>query len=247
MRLLADLLPGDPAEGLAIEEVLLESARQDACETIRLWVNQRAVILGRSQSARAEVDEAQAQRLGIPILRRISGGGTVYHYPGNLNLSCFVHKRPALSDVSSVFRFFGNAITKALASLAPDLCFEDNGLYVNGLKVGGAAQARRGDAVLYHTTLLVQPSPVSMETLLLAMRAGYRSQVVASRPRRTTSMADHLGYLVSHEQVVEPVIDGLACSLNVNLDVGRLTPREAARAATLKTEKYGSVSWNRKL
>ena len=117
MRLLVHLKPIDPAVGLAIEEVLLDSVRQEGVETVRVWINEQAVILGRSQSIATEVDEAQARVLGIPVLRRISGGGTVYHYPGNLNVSAFIRTRPELSEVSSVFRFFGCLLSDALPHL----------------------------------------------------------------------------------------------------------------------------------
>lgn len=247
MRLLVDVTPIDPALGLAIEEALLNSARQDGCETIRIWINERAVILGRSQATAIEVDEAQARVLGIPILRRISGGGTVYHYPGNLNVSIVLRKRPELREVSSVFRFFGNVLTEALADLIPKLHSEDNGLYVDGMKVGGAAQAHQGGVLLYHTTLLVRSPLIPMEALLLAMRPGYRSEGIASRPRATTSLATHISRPLEPGEVVEPILDALASSLGVQLETGRLTLREEAYAAVLREEKYGSPAWNQKL
>ena len=246
MRLLVDLKPNDPVLGLAIEEVLLDSARQDGCETIRIWSNEQAVILGRSQSIAAEVDESQARVLGIPILRRISGGGTVYHYPGNLNVSIFLRKRPELSKVSAVFRFFGCLLAEALAVLTPELYSEDNGLYVGGMKVGGAAQAHRGSVFLYHTTLLIQPSPIPMEKLLLAMRSGYCSDGIASRPRLTTSLAEHVDRPIEPDEVVTPILDVLASALNVCLEPCRMTAEEVERACALQKEKYGSPKWNRK-
>lgn len=247
MRLLIDLKPIDPALGLAIEEVLLESVRQEGCETIRIWINERAVILGRSQSSAAEVDEAQARALGIPILRRVSGGGTVYHYPGNLNVSVFLRKRPELSEVSSVFQFFGALLTEALARLAPNLYHEDNGLYADGLKVGGAAQAHRGNVVLYHTTLLIQPSFIPMEKLLLAMRPGYCPGGISSHPRAATSLSEYLSRPVEASEVVGPIVDALASALSVRPGAGRLTRQEEAQATALREEKYGSPAWNRKL
>lgn len=247
MRLLVDLKPMDPALGLAIEEVILDSARRGGCETIRIWVNDRAVILGRSQSVGAEADEEQARELGIPILRRISGGGTVYHYPGNLNVSIVFRKRPELSEVSSVFRFFGHGLTEALAQLAPKLYTEDNGLYADGLKVGGAAQARRGDTILYHATLLLQPPRIPMEKLLLAMRSGYRSEGIASRSRLTTSLSELLARPVESSEVVGPIIDALASALSVCTETDRLAPQETTCATVLRDEKYGSPAWNRKL
>ena len=127
MRLLTDLAPMDPSLGLAIEEVLLDSVRTDGVESIRLWRNTKSIILGRSQSLAVEVEQGNAAKLGIPILRRISGGGTVYHYSGNLNISVFLQRRSDLSDVSTVFRFFGDTLCNALAFLSVDLHAQDNG------------------------------------------------------------------------------------------------------------------------
>jgi lipoate-protein ligase A len=247
MKLLVDLKPSEPALGLAVEEILLDSVRRWGWETIRVWINERAIILGRSQSLAAEVDETQVRLLGIPVLRRMSGGGTVYHYPGNLNVSIFLRKRPELSEVSSVFRFFGELLAEAFSRLVPTMCAEDNGLYVDGLKVGGAAQAHRGSAVLYHTTLLVRPSPIPMERLLLAMRPDYRSEGIASRPRPMTSLAECLSWPIEPQDAVRPVLDALASGLGVHLETGELTAEEATGAIALGKEKYGSPTWNQRL
>ena len=247
MRLLADLTPAAPAWGLAIEEVLLDSVRHDGVETIRIWRNSRSVILGRSQSLAAEVDEAGALAAGIPTLRRISGGGTVYHYPGNLNVSVFLRKRAGLSDVSSVFGFFGQLLCDALGHVSVDLRAEDNGLYIGDMKVGGAAQARRGIAMLYHTTLLVQPSSVPMASLLLAMRSGYRAEGIASRPRLTTTLSEHTSGPIEPRELVCPIVDALAYALGVEVVPGALTPQENARAINLQETKYGSPTWNARL
>ena len=247
MRLLADLTPSDPMLGLAIEEVLLESVRASRVETIRLWRNRRAVILGRSQSLAAEVDEARASKLEIPILRRISGGGTVYHYPGNLNVSVSMHKRAGFSDVSTIFASFGRLLSDALAVLSVDLHAQDNGLYIGDKKVGGAAQAHRGVAMLYHTTLLVQPSALPMETLLSAMRPGYCPEGIASRPRLTTTLSEQVARLIESDELVTPIVDALACALGEEIAVGDLTPQETQRANELVASKYGRAEWNAKL
>jgi len=247
MRLLVDLTPAAPALGLAIEEVLLDSVRTEGVETIRFWRNLRAVILGRSQSLSAEVDEAGALEEGIPILRRISGGGTVYHYPGNLNVSVFMSKRADLAEVACVFEFFGQLLCDALAFLSVDLHAENNGLYIGGMKVSGAAQAHRGVAMLYHTTLLVQPSSVPMDNLLLAMRPGYRAEGIASRPRLTTTLSEHVSRVIVPWELVSPIVDVLAYALGSEVKPGVLTPQEHQCAIELQETKYGSPTWNARL
>lgn len=248
MRLLVDLEPMEPALGLAIEEALLDSTRHTGGETMRMWVNRRAIIIGRSQSIAAEVDEAQAHTLGIPVLRRISGGGTVYHYPGNLNISLFLRKRRKLSSASAMFRLLGAVLTEALIELTPKLYSEDNGLYVDGLKVAGAAQAHRGAAILYHTTLLIQPPSIPMETLLLAMQPDYCSPTgIPSRPRAITSLSQHITRPIETNEVAALIINALASALGMRPKKGRLTASETAQATALSEGKYVSTAWNRRL
>ncbi len=245
MRLLIDLEPADPRRGLATDEALIESVRAGTPDALRLWVNDRSVIVGRSQAVGDEVDGAFAARNGIPILRRISGGGTVYHYPGNLNLSVVLRDGRAIGSVGEVFRFFGQTIAVALADVSPAVSFEENDLLLGAAKLGGAAQARRGDALLYHTTVLVRPGDVPMERILLAMRTGYRAAHVASRPRRTTSLGEGAGRDISIGFVAELLIPALSGALGTPLDPAGLEEDEIVRVDRLAKTKYNDPRWNR--
>lgn len=248
MRLLSDLHPCDPALGLALEDVLVDSARNDGLESVRIWRNRLSVIVGRSQSVEVEVDTKQAEALKCPILRRFSGGGTVLHYPGNLNISVAFRKRVGLSDVPSVFAFFGAALAEALAEIVPTLRCEENGLHVGDLKIGGAAQAHRGPAILYHTTLLVWPPVLPMEDLLLAMRFGYQCAGVPSRARSVTSLAEQLGSeSIELHPIAKRIENALASCLKVPLDLSGWTAQERMSAEVLAAEKYRSEAWNRRL
>jgi lipoate-protein ligase A len=247
MRLLIDLEPADPRRGLATDEALLESVRSGAEAAVRLWVNNRAVIVGRSQSVSDEVDGAFVVHSGIPVLRRISGGGTVYHYPGNLNVSIALRNGRRIGSVREAFRFFGGAIATALADVCPAISPDENDLLIGAAKVGGAAQARRGDALLYHTTLLVGPADIPMERLLLAMRPGYRPRRVASRPRRTVSLSEALGRDLPMERVAEALVTPLSASLAEPLVTRRLDSHEERRVRQLAETKYGDPRWNRSL
>jgi len=247
MRRLIGLDPADPRRGLAIDEALLEAAHGKGREAMRLWVNDRAVVVGRSQRVRDEVDLAFASRRNVPILRRVSGGGTVYHYPGNLNVSVVLDGGPGTGSVRETFRLFGEAIADALGRIQPAIVSEGNCLLLDGAKVGGAAQARRGDALLYHTTLLVRPADLPMEKLLLAMRPRYRPGRVPSRPCPTVSLEEAVGGDVSMEEVAARVVRTLSDLLGGPPREGRLTAAESARAERLAREKYGDEAWNRSI
>ncbi len=247
MRLLIDLDPADPRRGLAIDEALLESVRGEGQDAVRLWANDRAVIVGRSQSVSDEVDVGLAARSGVPVLRRISGGGTVYHYSGNLNVSIVLRDGRRIGSVGRTFRFLGGAIAAGLAGVCPTISSDENDLLIGETKVGGAAQARRGDALLYHTTLLVGRADISMERLLLAMSPEYRPRRVASRPRRTVSLSEAIGRDLSMERVAEILAPALSEALSEPLVARRLDDREERAVGWLVANKYGDPEWNRSL
>ena len=122
LRLIADLNPIDPAFGLALEEALLESVKNGGDDILRLWVNDRSVIIGRSQSAKNEVDLDFLRSQSIPVLRRLSGGGTVYHYQGNLNMSLFLKDGRNLGTLKETYATMGQAIVDALSRAGIDAC-----------------------------------------------------------------------------------------------------------------------------
>ncbi len=245
MRLLIELDPLDPRRGLATDEALLESARSGGEDTVRLWVNGRAVVVGRSQSVADEVDLDFSARSRIPVLRRISGGGAVYHYSGNLNVSVLLRNGRRTGSVRDAFRTFGAAIAGALSGICAEVSASENDLLIGSAKVGGAAQARRGDALLYHTALLVGPVDLPMERLLLALRPGYRPRSVPSRPRETISLSEASGRELPMAHVAEILIEALSAALLESSVEAPLSAEEEQRVGWLIAHKYGDPQWNR--
>lgn len=244
IRLISDLAPCVPAYGLALEEALFEAVRNGGNDTLRLWVNGRAVIIGRSQSIAAEVDQPQAKTLGVPILRRLSGGGTVYHYPGNLNVSLMLRDGRPLGGVKQAFRSCGEAIARSLGKLGCTITVRENSLSIGEKKIAGAAQARRGNALLYHTTLLVESDEIPMKQLLRAAHENYQPIGVPSRPHPTTTIAEATGHPLSLEETGRGIVVEFCRLLNSSADVGSLNVDEGKCAQKLATEKYESAEWN---
>jgi len=99
---------GDPFSNLALEEVLFLGLR---VSTLRIWSNQKSVIIGRAQLAEFETNLEYCRGAGIPIVRRFTAGGAVYNGPGNLNWSFFVPREENgmgsdLGDANRVFAAF---------------------------------------------------------------------------------------------------------------------------------------------
>ncbi len=244
MRLFVDLTPRDAARGLAVDEALLESARRRGEGAVRLWVSQRAVIVGRSQSVASECDVEVLRGLGIPVLRRISGGGAVVHYPGNLNVSVTLSDSRRLGRAERAFAWFGDSIAAGLRGLGADTGVGERMVVIAGRKISGAAQARRGDAVLVHGTLLVWPDVVDMNSILLAARASYAPLGTRSRSSVTTTLSDALGRTVSLVEAADAILRGLARDFPPPWDKGVMEPAEQALAEELETTRYRSREWN---
>ena len=243
LRLILDLDPTDPAFGLALEEALLESVKNGGDDILRLWVNDRSVIIGRSQSAKNEVDLDFLRSQSIPVLRRLSGGGTVYHYQGNLNMSLFLKDGRNLGTLKETYATIGRAIVDALSRVGIDAIVEGSVILVNRKKIAGAAQVRHGKSLLYHTTLLIYPSAIPMEDLLLAMQDPYKPAFVASNPRPVASLSQvSLG--VTLENLVRTLSGAIAQLLGQDVQEGKYTKEELEHASQLESEKYRRDEWN---
>ncbi|MCX6091575.1 MAG: lipoate--protein ligase family protein [Candidatus Bipolaricaulota bacterium] len=244
MRLFVDLTPRNAAFGLAVDEALLESARRGGEGAVRLWVSRRAVIVGRSQAVASECDLEAVRRLGIPVVRRISGGGAVIHYPGNLNVSVTLADGRRLGCAERAFVWFGASIAAGLRKLCVDIDERERMLVVADRKISGAAQARRGDALLVHGTVLVWPDAINMGSILMALRPGYAPLGTRSRPSATATLSDALGRPVSLFEAADAVLRGLADEFAQPWDEGLMEPAEEALADELETTRYRSREWN---
>ena len=155
-----DLSLPTPAENLALDEALLETAEaaDRPCETLRLWESDRpVVVVGRSSRLAEEVHVDVCRRLGVPVLRRVSGGAAVVAGPGCLMyaLVLSLERRPALRAIDQAHRTVLDTLAAALADSAPGLSRRGIcDLTLGGRKVSGNAVRVKRRHLLYHGTLL---------------------------------------------------------------------------------------------
>ncbi len=154
-----DLRSMDVYFNLAAEEYLLKHADADY---FLVWRDTPSVVIGRHQRLRAEVDTAFAREQGIGLARRYSGGGTVYHDAGNVNLT-FIE-----TSTSPDFRTYLNRTLDFLHSLGVPAVGDDRlSIYTNrGKKLSGSAQSVHKNRVLYHCTLLFDTDLFLLERVL---------------------------------------------------------------------------------
>ncbi len=202
-------LSDDPAANLALERELLARRTEDF---LLLYINRPSVIVGRNQSPAAEADTEYCRRLGIPVIQRISGGGTVYHDHGNINYS-FITARGTASLLDSHPH---QPIVDALAAMGVDAAVGPRGeLLTDGRKISGTASYVAGQRQLFHGTLLYD---TDLETMRLALRGNpeERGRRIASVPSETANLKP----LLPRFDTPRAFLDSLAALLAINCSAG---------------------------
>jgi lipoate---protein ligase len=168
---LIDLSFDDPAENLAMEEVLLDAAEAGLLpDTLRLWESPVPfVVLGTAQRYVEAVNDENCLADSVPVLRRCSAGGCVLQGPGSLNYSLFLTMEtfPEVRQLHGSYRFILARLRDAFQNAGLDLRHAGiSDLALGALKVSGNAQRRRRRAILHHGTLLYRPDYTAMARYL---------------------------------------------------------------------------------
>ena len=151
-----DLTTTDPAFNLAAEEYVFEKLPRDSMY-VMLWQNDNAIIVGKHQNTLAQINESYVREKGIRVVRRLSGGGAVYHDLGNLNYTVI-----ADGDGTLNFGRFCGIVLDALARVG--VKGERNGrndMTIDGKKFSGNAQYAKQGRVMHHGTILFDSDGLS--------------------------------------------------------------------------------------
>ena len=228
---------------MAVEEVLLRGAGEEPL--FLLWQNSPAVILGRNQNAFEEVDLQFAEKNQIQIMRRLTGGGAVYHDLGNLNYTFILPQLSHASKESPLFdfRLWTNPVLRTLQKLGVQAEFTGrNDLTVLGKKFSGNAQARIGKHLLHHGTLLFHTDFQMMVKVLHVDPDKFHSKGVASTRSRVTNLTDYLPDGFGIGDFKKALINEISCSYQ--LTQSSFSERQIEEINSLKTSKYSTRNWN---
>ncbi len=174
----------DPYYNLALEEWLMMNCDEDV---FILWQNRPTVVIGRYQNAYAEVNIPYAEKNGISVVRRMSGGGAVYHDGGNLNFTFIIKDDGKGID----FKRFLSPIKNALSDLGIETEFSGrNDLLLNGRKISGSAQCSKYGKILHHGTLLVDVDTEVLSSVLTVSSEKLVSKGINSVRSRVTNIKD---------------------------------------------------------
>jgi lipoate-protein ligase A len=225
-----------PQYNLALEEYLCFRAMGEGSRFFMLWRNEPSIIVGRFQNTLGEINAAFVEEHGIHVVRRNSGGGAVYHDLGNINYSFVVPDSSGDFD----FAFFTEPILRALAALgvAAELSGR-NDLAIEGKKVSGGAQFRRGGIVLHHGTLLYDADLEVLSQALQPHEDKFQSKAVKSTRSRVANIKPFLPAPLSAAEFQERLQRGIQGLTPLTLGQDALDEAEK-----LKNEKYSVWDWN---
>ena len=227
--------------------VLVSCSKGKVSPTVRFYTwKPPAISIGYFQSLAEEVDLDICKKLGVDYVRRITGGGAVFH-DNELTYSIVIpesHYQIPKNIIESYGRICG-AVMKGLKHLGIDSKYAPiNDIITNGKKISGNAQTRKAKTVLQHGTVLMDVDVDKMFSLLIVPNEKIKDKMIADVKQRVTSIKQILGRNINFEEAAKAMKLGFEEEFNVELIKGTLTKEEIELAKKFEKECFSARDWN---
>ena len=237
--------PQAPALHMALDDVMLdEVAAGRRPPTLRIWEwGGPAVVMGRFQSLRNEVDAEGARRHGIEVVRRISGGGAMFIEPGNTITYSIVAPGSLVHGMSfeEAYAHMDQWVIEALGGLGIKAWYQPlNDITSEGGKIAGAAQTRRRGAVLHHVTMAYDIDAAKMMEVLRIGREKLSDKGTTSAAKRVDPLRSQTG--LPRADVIAHMVEAFG-HRHGGLVRDTLRPDELGRAQALARDRFATPEW----
>lgn len=228
----------DPYLNHAIEEHLINSIDDDC---FMLWQNAPCVLIGRNQNVYAEINMDYIRENNIKVVRRITGGGTVFNDNGNFNFT-FIAKKS--NSKFADFMTFTKPIVSALREMGVMAEFKGrNDLVIDDKKFSGNAQCIYKDKVLHHGTLLFSSDMHALTSALNVNNLKLECKNIKSSRNRVTNISEHLKEPMTLDEFKNKILEYVLNNVH-NGKYYQLSKQDIEIANEIATNKYRLTSWN---
>lgn len=227
----------NPYFNLAMEEYLLKNNTEDL---FILWRNKPSVIVGKNQNTLSEINLEYVKENSIPVVRRQSGGGAVFHDLGNINFTFITNNNNSFSD----FKKFTQPIIDLLKTMGLDATFSGrNDLLIDGKKFSGNAQYNYRNKVMHHGTLLFSSQITDLSNALKVKSIKFEGKGIKSVKSRVTNISEHLDTKMSVLEFKDLIMNYMA-SIDSDNKLYTLSKEDIDGIEKLVEKKYNTWEWN---
>ncbi|HGI8658281.1 TPA: lipoate--protein ligase [Streptococcus agalactiae] len=229
----------DPAYNVALEAYAFQKLT-DIDEIFILWINEPAIIIGRHQNTIQEINKEFIDKNGIHVVRRLSGGGAVYHDLNNLNYTIISNNT---QEGAFDFQTFSKPVIDTLAKLGVKAEFTGrNDLEINGQKFAGNAQAYYKGRMMHHGCLLFDVNMSVLGQALKVSKDKIESKGIKSVRARVTNIVDHL----SDKITVQEFSDAILAQMKEEypeMDEYVLSDAELSEIQAMRDNQFATWDW----
>jgi lipoate-protein ligase A len=234
---------------MAIDEAIFRLYKKFKIKTLRLYSwKPSTVSIGVNQCLDDEINLSKVEELGFQAVRRVSGGGAVFHdSQGELTYSIVTSKDHVQTDsIEESYYEIIRMIFTPLIKLGITIDYDQihcPSVFSNGKKISGNAQARSGNVILQHGTILLDYQPEIMYSVLKARPGKTESDMVASVYQKITTVSNLINKQMTPEELAKYLLENFQTNQRVTLKIGKINTEELSLAEKLVKSRYQTSDW----